>query len=336
LGFSVVLFGAGASRDQAATGQLPLTDGLYSVLAETYPSWKAEQASFERTPFETAMADLLRADEALQSKTKQWDPARKHLLLTFPAAKLRSTELQWDLAEFFFAFDLRADSLYEPFCRRAAGAIRAGTVRLATLNYDALLFRALDRAGIAYNVGQIGAAPDSAWICLPHGSSMLDCQAGITTNGAVSAGEKGLSAELNFGALGIISSGAARLFSDMGALRAKRARQQGPPTLSFIEPSKTVTSCVNVIEAHQSLWRTLMADASRLLIIGARVAEADAHIWAPVAAAVRRGVEYLYISGKSAEEFGVWCASKGRPPAGALPIWHWDKAFEESCAFLGM
>jgi hypothetical protein len=47
-------------------------------------------------------------------------------------------------------------------------------------------------------------------------------------------------------------------------------------------------------------------------------------------------VEYLYISGKSAEEFGLWCASNGRPPGGALPIWHWDKAFEESCAFLGV
>ena len=142
---SVVLFGAGASRGQTATGEPPLMDSLYSVLAETYPSWKAEQATFEGSSFETAMADLLRSDEALQSETKQWDSAKKHLRLKWPAAKLRSTELQWDLAEFFGAFELKERSLYERFCRRACDAIRAKTVCLATLNYDALLFRALDR-----------------------------------------------------------------------------------------------------------------------------------------------------------------------------------------------
>jgi hypothetical protein len=336
VGFNVVLFGAGASRDQAANGQPPLTDGLYAQLADIYPSWKAERASFEGKPFEAAMAAVLRADEQIKSETREYDPERKYFKQTFPAPKLRSTELQWDLAEFFFGFDLGPDSLYERFCLRAAGAIRTGAVRLATLNYDALLFGALAKAGIAYNVGQVGAAVESAWVCLPHGSSMLGCQAGVMTDGGMSAGGKGLSAEFTFGSLGIISSGTVRLFAEMDELRAKRARQQGTPTLCFIEPSKTVTSCVNVIESHQLLWRKWMADASRLVVIGARLAEVDNHIWGAVAAAVRRGMEVCYVSGRAAKEFGEWCARNGRSPASPPQNWHWKDAFEETCQFLGV
>jgi len=336
VGFNVVLFGAGASRDQAANGQPPVTDGLYLHLADIYPSWKAERATFDGKTFETAMATVLRADEQLKSETREYDPGRGYLKLTLPAGKLRSTELQWDIAEFFFRFDLAADSLYERFCVRATGAIRAGALRLATLNYDALLFEALDRAGIAYNVGQVGAAADSAWVCVPHGSSILDCQAGVMTDGGISAGREGLSAEFTFGSLGINSSGAVRLFSQMDELRAKKDRLLGTPTLCFIEPSKTVTSCVNVIEAHQSLWREWMADASRLVVIGARLAEADNHIWGAIAAAMRRGIEVCYISGRSAEDFGEWCARNGRPPAGPLPNWYWKDGFEGACGFLGV
>ena len=158
----------------------------------------------------------------------------------------------------------------------------------------------------------------------------------MTPAGAVSAGGAGLGMELNFGPLGIISSGAVRIFSDAAALRAKRARQLGPPTLCFIEPSKTATSCVNVIERHQSLWQEWMANASQLLIIGARVAKADAHIWDPASAALRREVDYRYVSGKAAEEFGAWCVSNGRPPVAELRVWHWEEAFEETCTFLGV
>jgi hypothetical protein len=278
---------------------------------------------------------VLREDEALQSTAKTWEPSTKHLRLQFPAPKLRSRELQWDVAEYFFDFELGPNSLYERFCRRAQGAVAAGAVRLATLNYDGLLFSAMDRAGILYNVGQIGAAADSAWLCLPHGSSMLDCKAGITTEGASYAG-KGGAVELNFGPLGVVSHGAIDIFSDIAALRARRARAQGPPSLCFIEPGKTTTSCVNVIENHQSLWRTWMAGVSRLVVIGARVAPSDHHIWDSAAAAVRRGVESFYVSGRSAQEFSEWCTSNGRPPKDPVRSWHWDEAFEQSCAFLGI
>jgi hypothetical protein len=306
-------------------------------LADLYPSWKAEASRFGgRAPFEAAMAGLLREEEsAFREQSGSKEP--KHFV--WEASKggtPKSTDLQWDLAAFFFGFDHRPDSLYERFCGRAAGAIRSGAVRLASLNYDVLLPRALERAGVPFDVGQIGAEAGAPWVCLPHGSSMFDCQAGVGRDGALSTGGKGLAMEITPGLLGLESSGALRLFSGADQLRGKRARQQGPPTLCFIEPGKAVTSCVNVIQTHQARWREWVAGASRLAVIGAKVAEADTHIWGPAGSAVRRGIDCFYASGSAAKQFGEWCARNGRPPTGQLPEWYWDKAFAESCTFLGV
>ena len=147
MSFSVILLGAGASLHQAGKDNPPLTKHLYHRLAEKYPMWREEQKSFEGNEnFELAMQELLRSDES------------NHRKLTFPRPSLRSTELQWDLAEFFFGFTLTVNSLYERFNTRAAEAIRAGSLRFATLNYDTLLFQSLKSCGIDFDVGQIDAA----------------------------------------------------------------------------------------------------------------------------------------------------------------------------------
>ncbi len=334
MSFSVILFGAGASLGQAGEGNPPLTRDLPARLADIYPTWQAVQSSFTGGDFESAMRDLLQADELSSSESRQFDPVRKSLKLTSPARPLRTTQLQWDLAEFFFGFTLADHSLYERLCKRSSEAIRSGLLRLATLNYDTLLFQSLIRCGLAVDAGQIDAAPGSPKVCIPHGSSILDCQASVTKQGAIFPGGKGMGLELTAGSLGFITRGAVKMFTSIEELRDKKTSQLGPPTICFIEPSKLASSCVNIIGDHRLLWQNWLASASHLAIIGARVAEVDTHLWGAVASAMIRGMKVCYVSGRSATTFRDWCVKYGLPTPSKLSDRKWEDAYEDICEFL--
>jgi hypothetical protein len=165
----LVIVGAGASIG-AALGeeQPPLVRDLLAKLKAFAPgTWGVltpEQEAVFADDFEVGMLRILDAASG-ESFTFKWE-----FPLTGPIRQW--SDLQWDLAEFFFRFEHQPGSLYERFLRRALVAGALPRLKVASLNYERLLGLAANALGIRCHMGRDGRPEDVA-LCLPHGASFI-------------------------------------------------------------------------------------------------------------------------------------------------------------------
>ncbi|HDZ26986.1 MAG TPA: hypothetical protein ENH65_10815, partial [Candidatus Aminicenantes bacterium] len=283
-----ILFGSGASVDESANGKVPLTNGLFKALRESKKSWKnlpskwvqefEKVQEFENNRFEQAMEKLL--DEQLdsyQSGKDRWKVDFSQIAATPYIRRWR--DLQWDIAEYFYLeHKLKKDSLYMRLLEKIKPHFLE--FKLATLNYDILLFQALERVKL------LGADVSLALpipICLPHGSSLLYCSTPNlkrTDNAyALYPGTQIAGDPLNIDE--DINRVVIKAFTSAAEFH-ERKEDLFPPIMCYIEPNKRIKIGNKFIQAEQQKWYDWVMSSEAIVIIGVDVNEKDKHIWEPL------------------------------------------------------
>ncbi len=285
----LVLFGAGASIDASLGKSPPLMKTLLAELIFAFNSWAkitGKALNLLERNFEKGWEYVLAPPTNLENP---------QILFPFSPKQQLLCDLQWDLAEFFFRFVLKNNSLYEELLIRSFDSDEV--VEYSTLNYDTLLIQAVNRVS-ARNPGT------QCSVSFPHGCAAFFCEACLDSNGRITA-PKGRSVEFNPTIYGLQSNGPVRLIK--GLREFWDLKQQGsvfPPIICHINPSKYVTSGANFIVEQQKKMEYQIRNADQIVVIGMRVNENDRHIWEPLRNA--KG-DILYISGsEEALKFQDW------------------------------
>jgi hypothetical protein len=325
----LLVFGAGASIDGAGPGRPPLTASLPDELVKFAPSsWgnlAPERIGAFRADFEAAMADTL-------ARAAGPGPTFK---MSFPLQgdALQWSVLQWDLAAFFFQFELVPDSLYERLVARVRRAQAFDRIAVATLNYDKLLCEATNRNGVRVHLGS-EVQSDRLRLCLPHGASYIASTANVANDPRgllLRPGAPGQALELvGGGPIFQLETRDVVVLATQDKFDAKRSASSAyPPIMSYIEPTKFSATGGSFIWRHRSVFASWAAAADRIVLVGIDVRSDDRHIWEPLAAAPG---EILYVA-PSASRFTEWSQRLGRRDPDALPA-RWIDAFDAVCAFL--
>lgn len=325
-----ILFGAGASVDESMNGKVPLTSELFQVLRREKESWKtldAEQVSiFEHHDFEDAMQLLLDALPDVAEKENNCCRIDFARLSNNPNLRLWS-DLQWDMAEYFlFGHRLKECSLYIDLLEKIK--FHFSDFKLSTLNYDILLFQALERVKLVSPDMNL-ATPIP--ICVPHGSSLLYCHSpnykrtkdgyGIYP-GQISGNP--IHINENYNQVDV------RVFQSFNHFKERRL-DLFPPIMCYIEPQKRVHIGYKFIQAEQRKWREWVKHSTAIVIIGVSVNRNDKHIWGPLA---QTSARILYVSGSTSKErFVAWCRENNRENDQATDR-HWQDSQEEIMKFL--
>ena len=172
--------------------------------------------------------------------------------------------LQWDLAEFFFAFERAPGNLYDRFFDKfSASALLS--LRVATLNYDRLLQLAARHRQIELCYSRKPNLAEPLALCLPHGASYLapTARAVVTGNGLVLSGSGEIA--------GLIPSldGPLLELKDLYDLRSRR-NEFFPPAMSYIDPDKLTGSGQSFLLHQREVWCSWLRQANRVALVGVR------------------------------------------------------------------
>lgn len=324
----LVIFGAGASLGAAlGDAQPPLVRDLLPALKEFAPkSWGALSAEQEQAfldDFETGMSLILQAAHG-EGPTFKW-------VFPLEGGQLQWSELQWDLAAFFFRFEHLPGSLYERFLRRIKDAGALPRVCFATLNYERLLGLAANALNTRCHVGRDGR-PEDVRLCLPHGASFIAPAAKLSnTSKGLQLGGKGTIELAGLGPIMQLNTSQVQFLRTAADFEESRKDDSlYPPVMSYIEPEKFAASGGGFIARQRSILQEWIAAADRIVLVGVRVHPGDRHFWEPLARASGR---ILYVA-PSAGEFTAWAASVGRQGDPAPLAMTWSEAFDPICEYL--
>lgn len=270
---NIILFGAGASFGSGDVAPKPPSLGgdLYPVLRRLFPGvWGAlstEQVAELQGDFEVGMQRVGRENP--------------HAL----------PPLQRAMASFFFDFSPGDANLY----RRLATKIKAKSWdgALVTLNYERLLELSLVLEGVQPYIGNPSGAGHTVELCLPHGCCHIFCKSVRASAGGVS-----------FSGVGISTQGQVEVVADRAEFTQRIRTDAFPPVMSYFDPVKMTTSCVNFIENQRARYNDLIQNAAKVIIIGVHVRPHDTHLWSVLA---KTDAEIVYCSGRSGgREFDQW------------------------------
>ncbi|MCH8910551.1 MAG: hypothetical protein IH867_07405 [Chloroflexi bacterium] len=152
----LIIFGAGASFGSVDVRPSlpPMGSKLFEALGESFPSTWGQISDDLKKVFE---ADFENGMVELDKSSPQ-----------------KMTPLLKNMASFFFMFSLGERNLYSKLADRIKAKNWDGA--LVTLNYERLLMKALNKAGVrAY---QPGSTPvkDAIEVCMPHGCCNIFCE----------------------------------------------------------------------------------------------------------------------------------------------------------------
>jgi hypothetical protein len=216
------------------------------------------------------------------------------------------SDLHWDIAEYFLLeHRIKIDSLYVHLLEKIKNHFTE--FKLATLNYDVLLFEALEKINFIGSEKQLTTLIP---VCLPHGSSLIYCKtpnykraegayefySGQVTGHPIIINEEVNKVEID-------------VFKSFDQFQERRS-DLFPPIMCYIEPLKRIPVGKHFIAAEQRKWREWAQHSSAIVIIGVSVNRNDKHIWEPLRKTPAR---ILYVSGtKSKKDFEKWCLENGR------------------------
>ena len=269
----VILFGAGASfgSGEVSPKPPPLGADLYPVLRRLFPTvWgglSEEKVRELQNDFEAGIQRVQRDNS--------------HAL----------PPLQRAMASFFFDFYPGNSNIYRQLARKIAATSWDGA--LVSLNYERLLELSLTLEGVQPFKGNPPNAGRSVDICLPHGCCHIFCES-----------VRGTGAGISFSGSGISTRGQVKIVADRAEFVRRIRTDAFPPVMSYFDPLKMTTSCVNFIESQRERYDNLIQGARKVVIVGVRVRTHDTHIWSALSAT--QG-EVIYCSGLSgAKEFNQW------------------------------
>ncbi len=274
---NVVLFGAGASLGSGSVMPKPppLGADLFPVLRRLFPTvWGG--LSIEH------IKELERDFEAGMQRIGKENP---HAL----------PPLQRAMAAFFFDFIPGNDNLYRKLAQRIQTKSWSGA--LVTLNYERLLELSLIFEGVQPFIGTATNNNPSVELCLPHGCCHIFCES-----------VRGTAQGVSFSGTNVVTRGSVKVVSDPNEFAQRIKLDAFPPVMSYFDPLKLTTSCINFIESQRSRYTELINGAEKVVIVGIRVRPHDTHLWSALA---ETKADLTYCSGKSGgQEFLHWAVEQ--------------------------
>jgi hypothetical protein len=278
-------------------------------------------------------ADLF--DALLKSNPNVWQQVPQNIANTFrsdfEAGILMLAEkmpralpvIQRSMAGFFYGFSPTTSSLYVRLAERLSK--RSWNGAIATLNYERMLFLALNSKGISSVCNQANVQPQQVEICLPHGCCNLFCE-----------GVRASAVGVTFSGMGVTTSGQVICVDHPDAFWNRIRNDAMPPVMSYFEPTKFTTSCAHFIEQQRQRLTALIASAQSIAIVGVQVREQDKHIWDAIGSTTAK---IYYCSGNpGAAGYTEW-KKRVRISSGEKDIvstGYWDNDFDAISAFIGM
>ncbi|NGX63109.1 MAG: hypothetical protein KR126chlam6_00516 [Candidatus Anoxychlamydiales bacterium] len=268
----LLLFGAGASygseKDIKTTPAL--SDGLFQILRARFPSWR-------------------NLDLKYRDHFQDFEEGMNQVLAQHP---LDVSELQRDMAKYFFNFHPSPENLYIRIIKR----LGIKDISFASLNYDRLLEEAIFRSGFfpKYSL-EDKKSEKEVNLCLPHGCSNLfltdfgippdsltytfdDDVFDSSSDPKVIRNDKDFQNEINLNAL--------------------------PPIMACFNRRKTSAVGKSFLEKQKRMFEERVLSAGLIVIVGINVREHDGHIWCPLA---ETSAKLLYCSGEEGGKvFKIW------------------------------
>ena len=298
----VVVFGAGASFGSDTSETPPLGCNLFDQLAafdtRGWGSLPNNLANIFRGDFEEGMKQV-------------W----QHNAYIVPV-------LQRMMAEFFFNFVPRDTNLYVSFARSLKND--PSSVSLVTFNYERLLELSLSHCGLQPVCNTPTLASNQVEVVFPHGC----CH--FFGRGVRGGGTGGV----YFTAGAVTTTGTPDVVADRQEFLQRLQQDAIPPVMSYFEPDKRTTACVDFIERQRKRYADVIQAAEIVAIVGLKVRPHDNHIWDPLKSTTAR---LLYCSGISAgDEFRRW-TSQSRPSCkDKILLGYFRESLGELCAELGL
>ncbi len=272
----VILFGAGASfgAGDVIPTRPPLGNRLFDELVLCYPgSWGSLPPDIDsnfREDFETGMAVL-------------WD-RHSHVV---PA-------LMQQMALYFIQFRPRkaGSTLYCALTEKIKDHRAARTVLLSTLNYECLIEYAITAQSMAINYDDFPASNGAVTVWKLHGSCNFLPEGIQATRG------------VRF-TRGVTFGTAVRPVGDANEVaRFCLGDNALPPVMCLFMEGKPSQVSPGTVVAMQEAWRSVVATAEKVAIVGVHPNPVDAHLWDALAATQAR---LLFIGDEKA--FSDWAAS---------------------------
>lgn len=295
---NVVIIGAGASYGAGAAEPdvPPLTPELMPALAAAAP------LTWGRLPEKLQL--LFRDD---------FEVGMTHLAVSRPDL---FGPLQRAMAQFFFGFQPGPTSLYRELARRIAETEWDGA--FVSLNYERLLQLSLEAEGVRPMVGVSGDPGSTVEVCLPHGCCHLFCK-----------GVEAVATGVEFAGLGVATGGIIEVVDDPEEFSRRIEGNNFPPVMSYFNPAKDTTSCVNFIMKQRARYRELVGSASHVAIVGVAVRPHDRHLWDPL---TDSPADIAFCAGEAAGEAFLKWTAENRPACTnqAYPT-YFSESFDQIC-----
>lgn len=229
--------------------------------------------------------------------------------------------LQRAMASFFFDFKPGERNLYRQIARKIKSTSWDGA--FVTLNYERLLELSLLIEGLRPFIGSSPSSEPSVELCLPHGCCHLFCES-----------VRGSATGMSFSGIHVQTQGTVRVVSNPSEFAQRISTDAFPPVMSYFDPLKHTTSCVNFIESQRARYIELVKNAKVIVLIGVRVRSHDTHLWSALG---ETDGDIVYCAGKSAaQELEQW-ASKLRPGKVNVALnGYFADSFEQVCCYAGL
>ncbi len=219
------------------------------------------------------------------------DDFEKAMDLVIAQHPLVISELERDMAEYFFNFWPSPHSLYIKLIQRLSDLIH--DISFSSLNYDRLLEEAILRSGFSPNYIFETYNEKEVSICLPHGCCNLFLKDIDIPPGCVSFDYT--SDQFDSDRISVI-----RTYDDFRNELQSRAL---PPIMACFNPKKTLAVGRKFLEIQKMRFEKMVQSAGLIVIVGVQVREHDDHIWSPLA---RTNAKLVYCSGT--EGMGIFKA----------------------------
>ena len=229
--------------------------------------------------------------------------------------------LQRAMAQFFFEFVPGSDSLYRVMARRMAETAWNGA--LVTLNYERLLQLSLEAEGVHALTGTEDKGGSAVEVCLPHGACHIFCDGVAAATGGI-----------EFAGMEVETGGIPVVINSPTGFARRITSDPFPPVMSYFDPAKHTTSCVNFITEQRARYRVLVTGADRVAIVGVTVRPHDDHLWQPLA---ESAADLTFCAGEAAADVFLEWAESNRPGrVNQAYRSYFSESFDKICEAVGL
>jgi hypothetical protein len=200
-----------------------------------------------------------------------------------------------EMSLFFLKYDLGDENLYFKIAEQLARSKKRAV--FMTTNYDLLLEKSFERAGLDYSYS-FGDSPDQVSLLKIHGSCNFIPQCTFTGIAfQFSPDWRGPAIRSNF-----------RAELDLRKVMKFCMSSSIAPAIAMYSPDKTRLFDGVFVESQYSSWVESLSHCESIFVVGLRVHLVDRHIWELLAVTTAK----IYYVGSQKEVFEKWASENGR------------------------